>query len=143
MMARFGKCFGEDIRQLVKRRYMRQSYLLGNNMLTDEVTVNLDVLCSFMEDRVVCNSGSTGIVPMERCGTTNKNTQFTQKAAKPDNFSTGGGHRSIFCLSRRFRNGGLLLALPRNERIPKKHTPASSRAPRIGTTSQVSISISR
>ncbi|GGZ93772.1 hypothetical protein GCM10010301_73570 [Streptomyces plicatus] len=68
---------------------MRQSYLLSNNMLTDEVTVNLNVLCAFMKDRVIGNSGSTGIVPMERCGTTNENTQFTQKAAEPDNFSTG------------------------------------------------------
>ena len=77
MMTRLGKCFGEDIRQLVKRRHMRQRYLLSNNMLTDEVIVNLNVLCSFMEDQVVGNSGSTCIIPMERCGTTNMNTQFT------------------------------------------------------------------
>ena len=88
-MARFGKGFGEDIRQLIKRRDTRQSYLLSNNMLMDEVTVNLNVLCSFMEDRVVGNFGSTGIVPMERGGTTNKNTEFTEKASEPDNFSTG------------------------------------------------------
>ena len=74
MMTLFGKCFGEDICQLVKRRDMRQSYLLSNHMLTDEVTVNLNVLCSFMEDWVVGNSGSTCVIPMERCGTTNRNT---------------------------------------------------------------------
>ena len=137
-----GKCFGEDIRQLVKRRDMRQSYLLSNHMLTDEVTVNLNVLCYFMEDRVVGNSGSTCIIPMDRCWTTNRNTQFTQNMAEPDHFSTSGGHRPIFCLSRRFRDSGLLLALPWNQRFSKKHTPASGRPPRVRTASPVNICIS-
>ena len=81
MRARFGKCFGEDIRKLVMSRDMGQGYLLSDNMLTDEVTINLNMLRPFMKDRIVSNSGSTGIVPMKRCRITNKNTQFTKETA--------------------------------------------------------------
>ena len=81
MMTRFGKSLGEYIRQLVKSRDMRQGYLLSNNMLTDEVTINLNVLRPFMKDRIVGNSGSTSVVTMKRCRTTNKNTEFTEKTA--------------------------------------------------------------
>ena len=81
MMARFGKCFGEDICQVVMSRDMGQGYLLSNNMLTDEVTINLNMLRPFMKDRIVSNSGSTGIVPMKRCRTTNNDTEFTKKTA--------------------------------------------------------------
>ena len=80
-MPRLGKCFGEDIRQLVMSRDMRQGYLLSDNMLTDEVTINLNVLRPFMKDWIVGNSGSTGIVPMKRCRITNKDTQFVKKTA--------------------------------------------------------------
>ena len=81
MMTRFGKSFYEDIRQLVKSRDMRQSYLVSNNMLTDEVAINLNMLRSFMKDRIVCNSGSTGVVPMKRCRATNRDIEFTEKTA--------------------------------------------------------------
>ena len=63
-MMRFGESFCEDIRQLVKSRDMRQFYLLSNNMLT-----------------IVGNFGSTGVVPMKRCRTTNNDTEFTEKKA--------------------------------------------------------------
>ncbi|XXG45573.1 hypothetical protein AAC387_Pa02g0624 [Persea americana] len=81
MMARFGKYFCEDIRQLVMSRDMRQSYLLSDNMLTDEVAINLNVLRPFIKERIVGNFGSTGIVPIKRCRVTNTNSQFTKETA--------------------------------------------------------------
>ena len=81
MMTRFGKSLSEYIRQLVKSRDMRQRYLLSNNMLTDEVTINLNVLRPFMKNRIVGNSSSTGVVTMRRSGPTNTNTEFTEKMA--------------------------------------------------------------
>ena len=81
MMTRFGKSLSEYIRQLVKSRDMRQSYFLSNNMLTDEVAINLNMLRSFMKDRIVCNLGSTGVVPMKRRRATNSDTEFTEKTA--------------------------------------------------------------
>ena len=89
-MTRFGKSFGKDICQLVKSKDMRQSYLFSNNMLTDEVAINLNVLRSFMKDGIVCNSGSTDVVSMKRRRATNSDTEFTEKTAEPDNFSTRG-----------------------------------------------------
>ena len=120
---------------------MRQGNLLSDNMLTDEVTINFNVLRPFMKDRIISNSGSTGIVPMKRCRTTNTDAEFTEKTAEPDDFSTGGRHRPIFGLSGRLGHSGLLLALPRDERVAKKHTPASGRSPRIRATSPVGIGI--
>ena len=81
MMTRFGKSLSEYIRQLVNSRDMRQRYLLSNNMLTDEVTINLNVLYPFMKDRIVGNFGSIGVVPMKRCRTTNNDTEFIEKTA--------------------------------------------------------------
>ena len=89
-MTRFGESFCVDICQLVKSRDMRQSYFLSNKMLTDEVAINLNMLCSFMEDWIVCNSGSTCVVPMKRCRFTNIDNEFTEKTAEPDDFSTCG-----------------------------------------------------
>ena len=81
MKTRFGESFGEDICQLVKSRDVRQSDLLSNNMLADEVIINLNVLCPFMKDPIVGNPSSTGVVPMKRCRTANKDTEFTEETA--------------------------------------------------------------
>ena len=79
IMTSFGKCFCEYIRQLMMSRGMRQCYLLSNNMLTDEVTINFNMLSPFIEDRIVLYSGGTSIVRIERRRSTNKDTQFTKK----------------------------------------------------------------
>eukprot|EP00268_Persea_americana_P064595 TRINITY_DN8523_c0_g1_i1.p1 TRINITY_DN8523_c0_g1~~TRINITY_DN8523_c0_g1_i1.p1 ORF type:complete len:120 (+),score=9.11 TRINITY_DN8523_c0_g1_i1:28-360(+) len=79
IMPWFGKSFCEYFCQQMMGRNMRQSDLFSNNMPTNEITINLNVLCPLMKNRIVCYSGGIGIVPIQRCRSSNKDTQFTKK----------------------------------------------------------------
>ncbi|GMP33287.1 hypothetical protein CsSME_00006679 [Camellia sinensis var. sinensis] len=55
----------EEVSKLQSRRDKRKRDKPGLQMLMNEVTINLNVLCPFMKDRVMSNLSSTAVVTYE------------------------------------------------------------------------------
>ncbi|GMP53515.1 hypothetical protein CsSME_00018960 [Camellia sinensis var. sinensis] len=61
-------------------------------MLTDKVTINLNVLHPLMEDSVVGNLNSTVVVIVKKGRRRLRDTQIKQETTKPNNLSSSMSH---------------------------------------------------
>ena len=60
------ECFGEAIGQLIMRGDIRQMDNIGDNLLPNEVTVDLNMLSPFMKDGILGNANGASIVRIKR-----------------------------------------------------------------------------
>lgn len=58
--------FGEDIPHLKTKKNIGKSYYMIPQSITNEVTINLNVLGEFMKDEIICNLNSISIIGMKR-----------------------------------------------------------------------------
>ncbi|GMP73780.1 hypothetical protein CsSME_00031420 [Camellia sinensis var. sinensis] len=61
-------------------------------MLTNKVTINLNVLCSLMTNSVMGNLNSTMVITIEGGRRRLRNAEVREKTTKPDNFSNSMSH---------------------------------------------------
>ena len=59
------QCFSEDIFQLVMRQNVGQIDGVGDNMLADEMTIDLNVFSALMIDSVFSNSYGTCVASIQ------------------------------------------------------------------------------
>jgi len=65
---------GENISRLISRRNRKKMNNAVCNMLSNEMTINLNMFDAIMKDIIVNNLNGTLIVTMERGGTRGRNT---------------------------------------------------------------------
>ena len=82
-------------------------------MITNKMTIDLDVFSSFMEDIIVSNMNGTLVVTIKGSSRGCRHIQILKKSSKPKElrcciskgaifcFSTGAGHKSLFLTSPR------------------------------------------
>ena len=107
---------GKDISRLVSRGDGEQLEISFLEMLTSDVTVDLNMLGAFVEDIIMSNVDSTTIVIIKRSGSGLRSIHVSQEPAKPNKLASGVGKGTILCLSTGTGNHILLLAAPRDKR---------------------------
>jgi hypothetical protein len=85
------------------------------------MAINLNVFGSLMKNRVGYNIKSCLIITEKKSSQGMSNLKISKQREQPSDFTSGNGHGSIVSLCRRSRDNGLLLGIPRNERIPQKN----------------------
>jgi hypothetical protein len=108
----------------------------------NRMTAYLNMLRTFMVNRINSYLNGTSIVSMKRSGIRLRKTKLSQKPTKSNNLRTSSGYCPVFGFSRLFRNASLFLTLPRNQRITKKHAPTRDKPSSIRTSGPIHIPIS-
>ena len=84
-------------------------------VLTNKVTVELNVFGTCMKYIIVGNDNGTAIVTMKRNTDRLRRTHVNQKPTKPNKFKHGISKSTIFYFGTRMDNNSLLLATPKYE----------------------------
>ena len=87
---------------------MRKLYNSVEDMRSNKMTVNFDVLGALMKYRVISDLYGTSIIGIEWSGTMDRHTKFAKELSKIDHLTTNGRHGSVLSFSRRFGDHGLL-----------------------------------
>ena len=109
------------------------------NLFSDKVVVELNVLWSWMKQRVNWYVKGTDIITKWMWGLCQGNTNILKKKCEPCYLSYGGGHRSIFGFSAGVEHSGLFLSTPRNTIGTKECAETSDALPCCGATSPICI----
>ena len=112
------KSLGEGVCKLIGRANMKQSNVAGLNMITHNMTINLNMLGSFVEDRIGGDMNGGLIITPQSHRAAMTDAERAQKGFKPNQLARGDCHRAVLSFSRRARDGGLLLCLPGDRRFP-------------------------
>ena len=114
-----------------------------NNMeihsLPNRMTIHFDMFSTLMKNMIDDNLDSTHVVSMEKSRRGLRKSNFCKEATKPNYLRASSGHDPIFRLRWGFGHTILFLALPRDQRVTKKHTPTGDGTTSIRTTSPISI----
>jgi len=100
----------------------------GLNLLTNVVTINFDVLCTFMKYRIGRNMHGSLIVTKQCHGSNPMKTKISKKLFKPYQFTGSRGYNTIFCFSTGPSDDKLFLTFPGHQITTNKHTIASGRS---------------
>ena len=85
-------------------------------MMTNEVTIDLNVLGVLMKNIIMGNVNSTMIVTVNKSTGGLGSTHISQEPTKPEEFSGGFVENTVFNFSIGTSNNGLFLATPRDKR---------------------------
>ena len=85
-------------------------------MMTNEVTVDLNVLGALMKNIIMGNVNSTMIIIVNRSTSGLGSTHVSQEPAKPEEFRGGIGESTVLSFSTGMSNNRLFLATPRDKR---------------------------
>jgi len=72
------KSFSENICSLIFSENVRKSYHMSVKGFTYEMTIDFDMFCVLMEDRINSDLHNTGIISMNKSGMMPRKTKFTQ-----------------------------------------------------------------
>jgi hypothetical protein len=84
--------------------------------MTNEVTINLNVLGALMKNIIMGNVNSTTIVAVNRITGGLGRTHVSQELTKPKEFRGGIGESTVLSFSTGTSNNRLFLATPRDKR---------------------------
>jgi len=107
---------GEAISKLFFRADRKKMEEIGLHLLTNNVTIDIEMLSAFMEALVVGDVACRFIITVHNSSLRGFNLEIMQEVAKPLNLTRGSSKGSILCLSRRPRNSSLFLGFPGNKR---------------------------
>ena len=85
-------------------------------MMTNEVTVDLNVLGVLMKNIIMGNVNSTMIITVNRSTSGLGSTHVSQEPAKPEEFRGGIGESTVLSFSTGMSNNKLFLAMSRDKR---------------------------
>ena len=85
-------------------------------MMTNEVTIDLNVLGALMKNIIMGNVNSTTIVAVNRSTSGLGSTHVSQEPTKPEEFRGGIGESTVLSFSTETSNNRLFLATPRDKR---------------------------
>lgn len=113
------------------------------------MTTHFYMFRAFMKHRILSNveTGLTITIKIHRARMSNAKT--LKQGLKPNQLTSGSGHKAILNFNGRLRDNVLLLSFPRNRKMTKKNEPTSQRMPskratgpiKITPTSQLKITI--
>ncbi|GMP60263.1 hypothetical protein CsSME_00023198 [Camellia sinensis var. sinensis] len=132
---------GEEVRKLQSRGDKRKRDRARLQMLSDKVTINLNVFRSFMEDSIVGNLNSTAVVTIEGGWKRLRYTQIREKTTKPIKLSNSMSYNTVLSFGSRASNKSLFLAFPRDQGIAKEHTETRGGLAINNITSLIRVSI--
>ena len=110
-----------------------------DKMITDKMTINLDVFSPFMEDIIVSNMNDTLVVTIKRNSRGCRHTYILKKPSKPKELRCDISKSTIFCFSTGTGHMSLFLDLPRNQRRTKKKAITSGGPAISGISCPISI----
>jgi hypothetical protein len=84
--------------------------------MTNEVTIDLNVLGTLMKDIIMSNVNSTTVVTVNRSTGVLRSTYVNQEPTKLEEFRGGIGKSTVLSFSTRTSNNKLFLATPRDKR---------------------------
>ena len=84
-------------------------------MMTNEVTIDFNVLGAFMKNIMMGNVNSTTIVAVNRSTGGLGSTHVSQEPTKLEEFGGGIGESTVLSFSTGTSNNGLFLATPRDK----------------------------
>ena len=87
-----------------------------DKMITDKMTINLDVFSPFMEDIIVSNMNSTLVVIIKGSSRGCGHNQILKKPSQPKELRYGISKSTIFCFNTGTGHKSLFLTSPRNQR---------------------------
>jgi hypothetical protein len=110
-----------------------------SNLLTNEVNIQLNVLCAAMMNGVGGEVDSGDVVAEDDSSLVNRAGELREKLTKPRTLSNCIGHNAIFSLSAGPRDGVLALGRPGDQRRSKVDAVAGGRAPSVRAARPVCI----
>ena len=109
------------------------------NFIMNKMTINHYVFSSLMKNGICCNMKSCLIIIELKSSHEMSNLKILKQREIPSDLTSGDSHDSILSFGRRSRDNGLLLGMPRNERIPQKNAETSDWSMGIRTSSPIRI----
>ena len=97
-------------------------------VVANEVTINLNVLHSLMENWIASNLDNPSVITLKKSMCGDKDTHVCQKPTKPHNLLRSGRHSPIPSLDTRSGNSLLSLAFSGDKRITNEDSKACSGA---------------
>ena len=102
----------EEVSSLISRTDGVESNSSMNNILTEGMTINLNVFGAIMENIIVSNLNNTLMVTMNRSRTKERDTHISKKPAESKKFLSSIGQCTIFSFGTRASSNRLFLAAP-------------------------------
>jgi hypothetical protein len=68
------------------------------NLISNKMTVKLDVVGPLMENWVCCNMEDSLVVTKKQCSLWMLNLKILKQSKKPNEFTCCGGHGPVLCL---------------------------------------------
>ena len=110
-------------------------------MMTDEVTINLNVFGALIKNIIMSKVNSTTIVTMKMSVDGLRSTHVSQESTKPEEFRSSIGMSTVLSFSTRESNNKLFLVTPKDKRGTQQEAITSGRATVSEIPSLVYISI--
>jgi hypothetical protein len=123
------------------RRDVEGTNVFDDNVLTDKVKINLNMLGALMLNRVGGEGDGADVIVVDQSGLRQGSMQLHKQLMKPTRLSHAVGHGAVLRLSTRTRDDVLTLRGSGDEVVTQEHRVARSGLASVGTTSPVSISV--
>jgi hypothetical protein len=111
---------GEDVVELRSHQDVQNVNFPNDDLVTDEVEINLNMLCALMLNWVGCQVDDTDIIATNMCATGQRGVQLHEQLAKPTSLCNTNGNNPVFCFFTRARYHVLALGGPGDEVVTKE-----------------------
>jgi hypothetical protein len=106
---------GEEICQLMLRRNRKEFHKASKELLSNKMTINFEMLRSFMKNGVSSNMNRTTIVTIKDRRFVASELQIPEQIEQPLKLTCSSSKSPILRFRRRTRHGELLLRAPRDQ----------------------------
>lgn len=118
---------------------IRRLQIVTNNLITDEVTIHVNMLSTLMKDGILCNMQRNLIVAVELYRHRMTDPKAGKNSLDPLQFTRGTSHRPILSFSGRTRYCMLFFGFPRNWRVTQENNPSGKRPTSKRTSSPIRV----
>jgi hypothetical protein len=95
--------------------------LTNDNLLSNEIKINLHMLCMLMLNGVGGEVYGADVVTVDKGAPRRRSLELVEQLSQPSGLSHAVGNGTILGLSAGAVDDGLLLGQPRNQVVPQEH----------------------
>jgi hypothetical protein len=110
-----------------------------SDVFTDEVEIDLDVLCALVLNWVAGHVDGADVVTKDHCGTAEGGVKLKKELAEPGGLGHGVGDNTILSFGTATGDSHLSFGRPGDEVVTKKDSIARGRLPSVGTPNPICI----
>lgn len=135
------KILSEDACKLCTRQNVMNTDIPDNNALTDEVKIDLNMLCVLVLNRVDREVGGIDVVAVDKSTYREGIVELPKDLAASAHFSHTIGNNAVLSLSAGAGDHELTLGEPEDEVIPNEHGVARDGPPGVRATCLVNVGV--